>query len=593
MRVLPVASAAEVTAELRVLVQPYRWRALATLTTLVAATAVGLLGPLLVGEVVDRVVTGRDAGTITELGVALAGVGVAQALLTGAGLILVAHLGQPMVAQLRERVVDRALRIEIGAVERGGRGDLAARVGDDVSELARAMVEALPAIAGAGLTIALTFVGMAAVDLRLALAGLIVVPIQVATLAWYVPRATRAYTAERAVSGERAQAIIDVVSGAPTVRALGLGRAETARVAARSQVSVGAVVATIRLATRFYGRLNVAEFVGVVTVLVTAFVLVRSGSLSIGGATAGALLFVRLFGQFNIVLGLADEAQRALAALSRLVGVARLQPEPDPAAPAIPLDASMSISAVGHAYEPGFPVLEEIDLELAPGERVALVGVSGAGKTTLAKVAAGFHRPTAGSVSIGGAELTTLGPTALRRAVALVTQEIHVFAGTLAADLRLAAPDALDAELVAALEQVGAWEWVQRLPSGLATVVGSGGLPLTPAQAQQIALARLALADPLVAILDEATAEAGSAGARVLERAADRVLAGRTALIVAHRLSQAAGADRIVVLDRGRVVEEGPHLTLVATGGPYSALWDAWSAERQSSSSSHSPERSQ
>jgi len=218
-----------------------------------------------------------------------------------------------------------------------------------------------------------------------------------------------------------------------------------------------------------------------------------------------------------------------------------------------------------------------VDLVLRPGERVALVGASGAGKTTLAKLVAGIHRPTAGRIDIGGEEPVESGGT-----VGLVTQEVHVFAGSLAGNLRLARPGATDAQVREALERVGALGWAQALPDGVDTVVGDGGHRLTADRAQQLALARLVLADPPVAVLDEATAEAGSAGAQVLEKAADRALEGRTALIVAHRLSQAAAADRIVVLADGRVAESGTHGELLAARGPYAALWLAWSRSRGS-----------
>ncbi|MCQ0018980.1 ATP-binding cassette domain-containing protein [Actinomadura madurae] len=235
---------------------------------------------------------------------------------------------------------------------------------------------------------------------------------------------------------------------------------------------------------------------------------------------------------------------------------------------------------------PGRPVLHGVDLELRPGERVALVGASGAGKTTVARLVAGVHRPGAGTVLVGGVDLADLGPGAARRAVALVTQEVHVFAGPLAADLRLARPGATGADLRAALAAVGALEWARALPDGLDTVVGDGGHRLTAAQAQQLALARLVLADPRIAVLDEATAEAGSSGARTLERAADSAVADRTALIVAHRLTQAASADRVVVMEDGRVVESGTHDELRAAGGRYAALWQAWSGARADHSSS-------
>jgi ATP-binding cassette subfamily C protein len=228
-----------------------------------------------------------------------------------------------------------------------------------------------------------------------------------------------------------------------------------------------------------------------------------------------------------------------------------------------------------HAYVPGRPVLHGVDLEVRPKERVALVGTTGSGKTTLAKLVAGLHRPQEGKVEVAG-----VAPDESGRTVGLVTQEVHVFAGPLADDLRLARPDASEEELREALTAVGALGWVESLPEGIATVVGDGGHRLTADRAQQLALGRLLLADPPVVVLDEATAEAGSSGARLLDEAAERTLRGRTALVVAHRLSQAATADRVVVLSEGRVVQSGTHDQLRATEGPYADLWAAWSGSR-------------
>jgi ATP-binding cassette subfamily C protein len=237
----------------------------------------------------------------------------------------------------------------------------------------------------------------------------------------------------------------------------------------------------------------------------------------------------------------------------------------------------VKLSQVRHAYPDGPEVLHDIHLEVAAGSRIALVGATGAGKSTLAKLVSGVHRPTAGTVHIGGVE-----PDAAlaRSSVALVTQEVHVFAGPLADDLRLARPSATEDELRDALRTVGALDWALALPDGLDTVVGTGGHTLTVVQSQQLALARLVLADPPVAVLDEATAEAGSAGARLLDDAALRALEGRTGLMVAHRLTQAATADLVVVLDRGRIVEQGTHDELVAAGGTYAHLWAAWQHNR-------------
>jgi ATP-binding cassette subfamily C protein len=336
----------------------------------------------------------------------------------------------------------------------------------------------------------------------------------------------------------------------------------------------------VRLQTRFFARLNGAELVGTSAILLAGFLLVRAGSISVGEATAAALYFVRLFDPLNMLLGLIDDAQSAAASLARLVGVAQLAAPPEPSEPARPQDASVRVQGVSYAYVPGHDVLRGVDIELLPGERVALVGVSGAGKTTLAKLIAGIHDASGGEIAIGGAPIAELGPDAVRRAVGLITQEVHVFAGSLADDLRLARPGADDDELEAALDRVGALEWVRALPDRLHTAVGRGGHRIDTAQSQQLALARLVLADPPIAVLDEATAEAGSAGAAALESSAARALEGRTALIVAHRLTQAVAADRIVVLDTGRVREMGTHDELVAAGGAYAALWAAWASSR-------------
>ncbi|MGH3985065.1 MAG: ABC transporter ATP-binding protein, partial [Pseudonocardiaceae bacterium] len=501
-------------------------------------------------------------------------------VLDAAGRALVAGSGEPMLASLRENVVDRALAVPPDAVERAGTGDLVSRVSGDVAAVSELFGEALPALARSALMVGLTLVGLAVLDWRLALAGLAAVPVQAFALRWYLRRAGPMYAAERSAEGARAQQMLGSIEGAGTVRAFRLALAHTERIAERSRAAVAISLHTTAEQTRFFGRLNVAELIGTSAVLLVGFTLVRAEAITLGAATAAALYFIRLFDPINTLLGLVDDAQEATAGLARLVGVTQL-PRPDPDGRAgEPADSSITVDAVGHAYIPGHDVLTGIDLTLRPGERVALVGATGAGKTTLAKLIAGVHNPSTGQIRIGGVAVAALDPAASRAAVVLVTQEVHTFAGTLADDLRLARPGASETDLAAALDKVGALAWVRALPDGLATVVGAGGHRLTATQAQQLALARLVLADPLVAILDEATAEAGSAGARVLEAATLRALDGRTALVVAHRLTQAATADRIVVLDDGRVVEIGPHAELATGDGPYAQLWTAWSRAR-------------
>ena len=578
---LPVASAKQTWAAVRRLGGPHRGLAVAALLTAVAATAVYLVTAPVLGRIVDQVIGNRPTSDLTGPITLLVVIALVYALLSMVSVVLVARLGEQILAELRERFIERALDLPLEQVEAAGSGDLTSRVTNDVTVISKGIREALPSFSRAALTIGLTLVGLAVLDWRFALAALCAAPIQIWTVRWYLRTAPPLYAKQRVAVGDLQQELLDSISGAGTVRAFGLRRSHLEKVHARSGHSVALTLAAVRLQTRFFARLNLAELIGLSAVLMTGYVLVDRGEVTVGAASAAALYFANLFNPINVALASIDEAQAAAASLARLVGVIDIPAEPPrPEVGPAPRPAPVEIDGVGHAYVGDHDVLDDVSLALAAGEHVAVVGTSGAGKTTLAKLVAGVHRPTRGRIRLAGVDTGDLGPRGVRRTVALITQEVHVFAGPLAADLRLARPEAPDEDLHAALGAVGAAEWVALLPDGLATVVGDGGHSLTVAQAQQLALARLLLADRPVAILDEATAEAGSAGARVLEEAAARAMAGRTALIVAHRLTQAASADRVVVLDAGRVVELGTHAELVGAGGPYARLWAAWSAGR-------------
>ncbi|MFE7571942.1 ABC transporter ATP-binding protein [Streptomyces sp. NPDC057539] len=579
---LPTATGAQTLAVVRGLLRRHRPLAVGAVTVLVVGTGIGLLTAPLLGHVVDLVVDERGASALTVPMLLLLAVAVARAVATAIGKSLVARLGETVLADLRERFIARALRLPLERVEQAGSGDLTSRVTGDVTLIARAVRQALPEFIGAFLTIVLTLGGLAVLDWRLLLAVLVSAPVHVLTVRWYIPRAASVYAAHRVATGALHHQLLDSVGGVRTVRAFRLNGRHAELLEQRSQTAVDLAARGMRLVSGFFSRLNIAEFIGMTSILVTGFLLVDNGSVSIGTATAAALYFHGLFNPINAALFLIDDAQSAGASLARLVGVSDLpaEREPDERA-AAPVDGSVKVVDLGHAYVDGHPVLRTVDLEVRDGERVALVGASGAGKTTLAKLIAGVHTPTAGAISLGGVDSKELGPAGVRRSVTLISQEVHVFAGPLSEDLRLARPEATDEELRAALAQVDAVDWVDALPDGLATVVGEGAHRLTVTQAQQLALARLVLADPPIAILDEATADAGSAGARVLETAALRALEGRTGVMVAHRLPQAATADRVVVLNEGRVVETGTHDELVAAGGRYAELWSAWSDSRQ------------
>lgn len=575
---LPVATAAESRSELFGLLRRHRAEAAVCIVMLLTATAVGLLVPPLLGALIDAALDERR-GRIDLLVAALAAATAVSAALTGAATALVAGLGERMLAELREGVVERVLQLPSGQVEAAGTGDLLARVGPDVDAISLSFRDGVPTLLFAGLNVAMTGIGLLALDWRFVVAGALAVPLQVIAARHYLRRSRPLFAAERVAVSGQTQELHDALRGARDLRARGEEDAAGRRVEAASGEALRRSIRSSRAGSDYGAQLNGAELAALAGVLVVGFHLVRADAVSVGVATAAALYVHRLFSPVMSLLGLIDTIQDATASLARLVGVVRL-PAPALATGGPPDGQVLALRDVTAAYDHGAPVLHGVTLVLRPGEQVAIVGFSGAGKSTLAKVAAAFHEASAGTVAYGGRQPSELGADAWRREIVLVSQEIHVFAGPLADDLRLADPSASPEALEQALERVGAGAWVHMLPSGLDTVVGDGGHRLTPVQAQQLALARVVLADPRVVLLDEATAEAGSTGAEQLEASARAASEGRSAVIIAHRLSHATTADRIIVLDQGRIVEQGTHTALIAAGGIYAELWSTWSSGR-------------
>ncbi|WP_406290004.1 ABC transporter ATP-binding protein [Streptomyces sp. NBC_00209] len=558
------------------------WLTTATLLTTVAGAALQVVPVLLLGQVVDGVVDGGSRTVLVRVGALMVAAALLGAAATAASTYLIGRLGADLLATLREGAVRAVLGMPSARLEQVGRGDVLSRVGDDVAVFSRGIRSAVPTVFSAGVLVAIATVGMFGLDWRLGLAGAGALPAYALALRWYLPRSAPLYRKQRAAQADRAQALISGLNGIGTVRAYRLEGAFREKVTTESWRVRDLGVEVFRFFGRFVGRENRAEFIGLVLILLVGYALLEGDAATLGEVAAAPLMFHRLFTPLGAIMFTFDEAQKSGASLTRLVGVLgedteeRLVGDPE-VTPAQEVPYRVAVEGLTYRY-PGTeePVLRDVGLTIPAGGSLALVGATGAGKSTLAALIAGIGTPESGSVRIGTTDLADVDEAGARALVSILTQETHVFSGPLADDLRLSAPGASEAELLDALRTVGAADWVEALPEGLRTAVGEGGERLDVTKVAQIALARLVLARSPVVVLDESTAEAGSEGAAELERAVLAACAGRTTLFVAHRLTQAMAADRIAVLDAGRVVEQGSHQELVALGGRYARLWRAW-----------------
>jgi ABC-type multidrug transport system fused ATPase/permease subunit len=548
------------------------------------AAGVALVPAWIIGQITNLAAHHQLTNSLIVRDVA----GLFASSLAYAGLSFLARrrsyiLGERIFAQLREEFLASVLSLPLVDVERTSTGDLLSRTTNDIDALARTVRFAVPEWLVAIVQAIITIVAMLLVSPLASVASLVSIPLLYFSTRRYLRFARPGYVRERISYATLSGTVAETTEGARTVDAHRLGTRQRTRIHDNVRENFYAEMYTLLMRLTWFPTVETAFSLAVATTLAWSGWLALHHSISVGAATTVTLYVVQINDPLDRIISWLDELQIGQTSMARLFGVATVRDDRPLDGPE-PRDESITVEHVSYAYREGRDVLRDVSLRIRPGERLAIVGPSGAGKSTLGRLIAGIDAPRIGSVRVGDVELAQMPLAALRRHVALVTQEHHIFIGTVRDNLALADPLASDDDLLRALDAVDALEWVQALPRQLNTELGTTGHPLTPAQAQQLALARLVLADPHTLVLDEATALLDPRAARHLERSLAAVLAGRTVIAIAHRLHTAHDADRVCVVIDGRIAELGTHDELVSLGGEYASLWRSWRNEGPSDS---------
>jgi ABC-type multidrug transport system fused ATPase/permease subunit len=579
MSQLPIASTPDVRAYAKRLFLLHRREVTIMLSYYALASVMALVPAYVIGDITNR----TSDHTLNNHAIAVDVAWLAISSLAYALLSFLARrrsyvIGEKVFARLREEFLHSVLALPLKEVERAGTGDLLSRTTNDVESLARTVRFAAPEWLVAIVQTLITFGAMLIVSPVASLASLVSLPFLYFSTRYYLRYATPGYRRERASYAAMSGVISETAEGARTIDANRLGQRQIDRIDASIRESFYSEMYTLLMRLVWFPITEAAYALATAATLAWSGYLVLSHHLSLGAATTVTLYVVQINVPIDRVIAWLDELQIGQASLARLVGVSVVK-DTRPLDGPEPTSENIVFENVHYAYRAGLDVLKGVSLSVKPGERIAIVGPSGAGKSTIARLLAGIDAPTTGSVTIGGVDVSALPLATLRQHVSLVTQEHHIFIGTVRDNVALAKTGATDEELFAALDAVDVGEWVRALPEGLNTELGTTGHPVTPAQAQQLALARLVLRDPHTLILDEATALLDPRAARHLERSLNAVLEGRTVIAIAHRLHTAHDADRVCVIIDGRVAELGTHDELVSLDGEYAALWRSWRNE--------------
>jgi ATP-binding cassette, subfamily B, bacterial len=574
------ASAREVWRETRPLTRPVQRLYLVAAAAVIVSTLITLAGPALVRYAVDNGIVKQEQHPVDVAALAILALALVKPFVVRLQTLAAATASERFLTALRKRAFAKLQALPLGFFEQERTGVLISRLTSDVQALDEFLREALVEVVGSGLQIALTVVVLIILSPTLAAVSLIALPVLLIASWTFHHSAGGAYHAIRDRVAETLTALQEGLSGVRVVQAFRRERRTMETYGPRSRAQIGAWRRASFVNIRLFTMIPLAQTVALVAVLLTAASMYRNGSISQGTIVAYVLYLVQLFdpiARFSEWLG---EFRQGLAALGKVVGLLQAENAVSerPGAVVLPADDVLELDDVTFGYAGGAPVVKGVSLRLDAGEHVALVGVTGAGKSTLAKLLTRQYDPQEGAIRFGGVDLRDGTLESLRHRIVMLPQEGYLFSGTIADNVRLADPDASDDEVRHALGQIGALERFASLPDGLQTDVQTRGVRLSAGERQLVGIARVALAKPAVIVLDEATSSLDPATEAAVEQALAAVVEGRTVIIIAHRLSTAERADRVVVMHNGRVVETASHDELVAQGERYARLWASWQA---------------
>jgi ATP-binding cassette subfamily B protein/subfamily B ATP-binding cassette protein MsbA len=533
-------------------------------------------GPWLIGRAIDRDILGGDPGALFRTMLLLLVVYGVGTLASRGQIVQVGAVGQSVLASLRKRIFERLLRLPLGFFDRRPMGDLMSRVTNDVDTLNQLLSQGVTQLLGSFFSLIGIVVAMLILDWRLALVCFTIIPVMLLVNVYFARRARRAFRTTRETVGDVTAGLQEEIVGVREAQAFNRTEANIERFRERNAANRTANVQAVAITSAFAPAIDVLSTLATAVVIGYGGYLVVTGTLTVGLLTAFLIYVQQFFRPIQLASQVYTQAQAALAGGERIYNILDEEPElPDP--PGTPkldsVEGRIEFENVRFAYEPDRPVLQDIDFNIEPGQTVALVGPTGAGKTTIANLIPRFYDVSAGAVRVDGRDVRKVERRSLREKIATVLQEPFLFSGTVAENIGYGRLDAIREDIEAAARAVSADGFIAALPDGYDTLLGEGGGNLSQGQRQLLSFARAVLADPRILILDEATSNVDTRTEVLIQEALTTLLRGRTSVVIAHRLSTIRNADLILVIEAGRVAERGTHASLLTRNGLYADLY--------------------